>query len=111
MQVPSASQFFSDVSRSQSLLNKSNAFHGKGEAPHIIHDAYRSNLEMFGILNLQYPNAGLKFLKLKWKKVDNLARQVGGAKIFCELFGNNKVENTFWLDSSSIEKVCLQHLS
>lgn len=48
-----------------------------------------------------------KFLKLKWKKLERLASQVGGARnIFCELFGDHKANNTFWLDSSSIEKVC-----
>lgn len=45
------------------------------------------------------------YLKLKWKKLDGLAGQVGGAKsIFCELYGNKKANNTFWLDSSSVEK-------
>ncbi|KAK9097503.1 hypothetical protein Sjap_023000 [Stephania japonica] len=45
------------------------------------------------------------FLKLKWKKYDCLADQVGGAKdVFCKLFGEQKAENTFWLDNSSTEK-------
>lgn len=44
-----------------------------------------------------------KTLKLKWRKFDHLAGQVGGAKsIFCQLFGQ-EAENTFWLDSSSTE--------
>ncbi|RHN81504.1 putative aminodeoxychorismate synthase [Medicago truncatula] len=44
-----------------------------------------------------------KSLKLKWRKFDHLAGQVGGAKsIFCQLFGQ-EAENTFWLDSSSTE--------
>ncbi|XP_026458152.1 aminodeoxychorismate synthase, chloroplastic-like [Papaver somniferum] len=48
---------------------------------------------------------GARFLKLKWKKLDRLASQVGGAKtIFCKLFGDGKAENTFWLDSSSVEQ-------
>ncbi|KAK9099765.1 hypothetical protein Scep_023195 [Stephania cephalantha] len=46
------------------------------------------------------------FLKLEWKKYDCLADQVGVAKdVFCKLFGEQKAENTFWLDSSSTEKV------
>lgn len=53
---------------------------------------------------------GCKYLKLKWRKYDGLAKQAGGArKIFCGLFGDDKAENTFWLDSSSVEKVCLKH--
>ncbi|XP_050210164.1 aminodeoxychorismate synthase, chloroplastic [Mercurialis annua] len=48
---------------------------------------------------------GVRHLKLKWRKFNKLAAQVGGAKnIFCKLFGDNNAENTFWLDSSSIEK-------
>ncbi|KAL8171633.1 hypothetical protein V2J09_023437 [Rumex salicifolius] len=44
-------------------------------------------------------------LKLKWRKFDCLANQVGGAKnVFCNLFGAHKASETFWLDSSSVEK-------
>ncbi|XP_030462444.2 B3 domain-containing protein At5g18000-like [Syzygium oleosum] len=47
----------------------------------------------------------MKLLKLTWRRLEGLAARLGGAKnIFCELFSDNKVENTFWLDSSSIEK-------
>lgn len=61
---------------------------------------------MFDLVNLSYPSNGVKFLKLTWKKYDHLASEVGGAKnIFFQLFGHHKAENTFWLDSSSIEKV------
>ena len=57
-------------------------------------------------MNLSYPSNGVKFLKLAWKKYDHLASEVGGARnIFYQLFGHHKAENTFWLDSSSIEKV------
>lgn len=46
-----------------------------------------------------------KCLKLKWRKFDHLAGQVGGAQnIFCQLFGH-EAENTFWLDSSSTDMV------
>ncbi|KAL4567539.1 hypothetical protein LXL04_023126 [Taraxacum kok-saghyz] len=48
---------------------------------------------------------GVKSLKLEWRKIENLLSKVGGAKnIFVELFGDEKAENTFWLDSSSTEK-------
>uniref|UniRef100_A0A7N0TRZ5 aminodeoxychorismate synthase n=1 Tax=Kalanchoe fedtschenkoi TaxID=63787 RepID=A0A7N0TRZ5_KALFE len=46
-----------------------------------------------------------KSLKLQWRKFDQLACKVGGAKsIFCQLFGSGTAKNTFWLDSSSVEK-------
>ncbi|KAK9075257.1 hypothetical protein SSX86_003578 [Deinandra increscens subsp. villosa] len=47
----------------------------------------------------------IKFLKLQWRKLENLSCQVGGTKnIFLKLFGDDKAGNTFWLDSSSTEK-------
>lgn len=49
----------------------------------------------------------LNFLRLRWRKFDSIARRVGGTKnIFCQLLANPGAENTFWLDSSSTEKVC-----
>ncbi|KAG0482115.1 hypothetical protein HPP92_010199 [Vanilla planifolia] len=49
--------------------------------------------------------ADFKYLKLKWKKMDCLANQVGGSKnIFCKLFGEENAQNTFWLDSSSTDE-------
>ncbi|CAO2819295.1 unnamed protein product [Amaranthus hypochondriacus] len=47
----------------------------------------------------------MQHLKLKWKKLESFANKVGGARtIFSELFGTCNTEETFWLDSSSIEK-------
>ncbi|KAI6676484.1 hypothetical protein NL676_037280 [Syzygium grande] len=47
----------------------------------------------------------MKLFKLTWRRLKGLATRLGGAKnIFCELFFDDKAENTFWLDSSSIEK-------
>ncbi|KAL8253243.1 hypothetical protein R6Q59_036936 [Mikania micrantha] len=47
----------------------------------------------------------IKFLKLQWRKLENLSCHVGGPKnIFLKLFGDDKAGNTFWLDSSSTEK-------
>lgn len=52
----------------------------------------------------------MQHLKLKWKKLESFANKVGGARtIFSELFGTCNTEETFWLDSSSIEKVCLKY--
>jgi len=68
------------------------------------------HLEMFNLVNSHLATTGYKCLKLKWRKFGHLAGQVGGAEnIFCELFGH-ETENTFWLDSSSTEKVfqCFQ---
>lgn len=62
--------------------------------------------EMHNMVNGYHASTAHKWLKLKWRKFDHLAGQVGGAKsIFCGLFGHHKAENTFWLDSSSTEKV------
>lgn len=61
---------------------------------------------VFDMVNVSNPSIGAKYLKLKWRKFERLAGQVGGARnIFCELLGHHKAENTFWLDSSSTEQV------
>ncbi|RVW84271.1 Aminodeoxychorismate synthase, chloroplastic [Vitis vinifera] len=65
--------------------------------------ARHAGLPFRGIPKL--PSSGFTFLKLKWRKFNHLASEVGGARnIFCKLFGDHKAENTFWLDSSSTEK-------
>lgn len=47
-----------------------------------------------------------RYLKLKWKKFGCLASEVGGSgNIFWELFGDQKAEDTFWLDSSTTDQV------
>ncbi|KAH9614871.1 hypothetical protein KSS87_022461 [Heliosperma pusillum] len=57
------------------------------------------------LLDGSRPSIGTRHLKLRWKKLDSLAKKIGGAKnIFCQLFGNRKAKDTFWLDSSSVEK-------
>ncbi|CBI31471.3 unnamed protein product, partial [Vitis vinifera] len=56
-------------------------------------------------------SSDVKFLNLEWRKFNGLAGQVGGSRnIFCELFGGNNAEYTFWLDSASTE-VCLGRFS
>ncbi|KAL9242942.1 hypothetical protein vseg_016897 [Gypsophila vaccaria] len=57
------------------------------------------------LLDSPRPSVGTRHLNLRWKRLDSLANRVGGARnIFCELFGDCKDEETFWLDSSSVEK-------
>ncbi|CAN6200618.1 unnamed protein product [Urochloa humidicola] len=48
---------------------------------------------------------GKKYLRLRWKKIDNfLCPAVGSEDIFAGLFGHQSGEDTFWLDSSSVDK-------
>lgn len=48
----------------------------------------------------------MKYLKLRWTKLDGLANRIAGpGKIFSELFGDNDARDTFWLDSSSTDQV------
>ncbi|KAK9668423.1 hypothetical protein RND81_13G059700 [Saponaria officinalis] len=57
------------------------------------------------VLNSSRSSIGARHLKLRWKRLDSLANKVGGARnIFCKLFGDCKAEESFWLDSSSVEK-------
>ena len=47
----------------------------------------RKSFDMSNLLNLSLPSSGSKFLKLKWRKFDHLASEVGGARnIFCTLW-------------------------
>ncbi|XP_073144357.1 aminodeoxychorismate synthase, chloroplastic isoform X3 [Henckelia pumila] len=88
MQVPNETQFFQDVTRNKHLVNGFS-----NEKPASMHN----------ILNLSQPKT-VKYLKLKWRKLECPVSQVGGAKnMFCELFGDREAGNTFWLDSSSTE--------
>ncbi|KAL3520683.1 hypothetical protein ACH5RR_018832 [Cinchona calisaya] len=89
MQVHDVSQLFQDVV-SGHLMKKVD------EAKH---------LNFYNLAKLNHLSNDVKFLKLRWKKLASRASQVGGARsIFCKLFGDCKAENTFWLDSSSVEK-------
>ncbi|KAG2608297.1 probable aminodeoxychorismate synthase, chloroplastic isoform X2 [Panicum virgatum] len=48
---------------------------------------------------------GKKCLRLLWKKIDNfLCPAVGSEDIFAVLFGHQSGEDTFWLDSSSVDQ-------
>jgi para-aminobenzoate synthetase len=111
MQVPGACRLLKEVSRNRHIASNADEqlFRETSKSSQLVHNAEKkSYLGMSSMVNLSHPNTGVKFLKLKWRKFDHLANHVGGARnIFCELFGHNKAENTFWLDSSSREKVCL----
>lgn len=104
-----ASQLGREVRRSVS--SESNAMNQQNKVPskdrQLMHDTAEIDpSEIFNTVNGNNASTAYKWLKLKWRKFDHLAGQVGGAKnIFCGLFGHNKAENTFWLDSSSTEKV------
>ncbi|XP_010273552.1 PREDICTED: aminodeoxychorismate synthase, chloroplastic isoform X2 [Nelumbo nucifera] len=66
---------------------------------------YSNHFSMCNSRTFGIESTRTRFLKLKWKKFDHLASQIGGAKnIFCKLFGDQKASDTFWLDSSSIEQ-------
>ncbi|WOL19764.1 putative aminodeoxychorismate synthase, chloroplastic isoform X2 [Canna indica] len=61
-------------------------------------DLYKTSMDLLKGTNIKY-------LRLQWKKFDSLLSKVGGPEsIFCELFGDHNLDNTFWLDSSSIDK-------
>ncbi|XP_066370768.1 probable aminodeoxychorismate synthase, chloroplastic isoform X1 [Miscanthus floridulus] len=48
---------------------------------------------------------GKKCLRLRWKKIENfLCPTVGSEDIFGLLFGHQSGEDTFWLDSSSVDQ-------
>lgn len=50
---------------------------------------------------------GKKCLRLQWKKIENfVCHTVGSEDIFAVLFGHQSGEDTFWLDSSSVDQVC-----
>lgn len=77
---------------------------GVGRIGHPVNDMQK-NLGTHNAESLSHSNSSLKFLKLTWKKLSSWAGRVGGARnIFCQLFGQQKGKDTFWLDSCSVEK-------
>ncbi|KAG1331965.1 Aminodeoxychorismate synthase, chloroplastic [Cocos nucifera] len=86
MQVSQACQS-SEFPRTKILLNKSDMTH---------------HLDMCKPPIFAFKSMEIKYLRMQWKKIDGLASQVGGSEnIFCQLFGDEHAEDTFWLDSSS----------
>ncbi|KAG0448771.1 hypothetical protein HPP92_027673 [Vanilla planifolia] len=82
----------------------------------ILDNADRNKILM-GVMHSHKPHYGVQFhpesvaTAHRRKIFENFKRitidygQVGGAeKIFCNIFGDKNAENTFWLDSSSIDK-------
>lgn len=56
--------------------------------------------------SIQDARIDCKFLKVTWRKFNGLASEIGGSEnMFRQLFATNGAKNTFWLDSSSTEKV------
>ncbi|XP_041001887.1 aminodeoxychorismate synthase, chloroplastic isoform X1 [Juglans microcarpa x Juglans regia] len=108
MQVPCASQLFGEVPRSRHIVNNAGdqLYRKASQISQLTHNAYKKSYSgVSNMVNISHPSTDVRFLRLEWRKFDHLASQVGGAQsIFCELFGHHKAENTFWLDSSSIEK-------
>ncbi|GAB2276739.1 hypothetical protein Dimus_011456 [Dionaea muscipula] len=57
------------------------------------------------VVNTPMSGKAVRNLRLKWRKLNCLASQVGGStNIFNELYGECNAQDTFWLDSSTIEK-------
>jgi len=79
-------------------LSKRELLHNKAALQHQLHICKNPSLA--------YKSSYIKYLRLQWKKIDCLLRQGGGSEnIFCDLFGDENAENTFWLDSSSTDQV------
>ncbi|GAV69983.1 GATase domain-containing protein/Chorismate_bind domain-containing protein/Anth_synt_I_N domain-containing protein [Cephalotus follicularis] len=103
MQVSRASRSLRVPRISRSAKNKDDRFVREASRCHQImsNEDEQNHVGMFNVTQ----SIGAKHLRLNWRKFDQLASQVGGARnIFCELLGGHEAENTFWLDSSSIEK-------
>ncbi|KAF2295799.1 hypothetical protein GH714_034037 [Hevea brasiliensis] len=107
MQLPGAIQLFG-VPRTGPLECNEDAlpFREASRRRQLLGNIDENNcFNMSSLLKFPKSNVHVKHLKLKWRKFDRLAAQLGGARnIFSELFGANRAENTFWLDSSSVEK-------
>lgn len=103
MQVPAATQLLKELSRTRFTGNGSSYYENPEKS---LFAAQTNGVNVFDLVDLSYPKPHAKLLRLKWKKHERLAHKVGGAKnIFMELFGKNKGNDTFWLDTSSSDKV------
>ncbi|XP_074265006.1 aminodeoxychorismate synthase, chloroplastic [Silene latifolia] len=103
--------YWQGITAASSIRN----FKARMQVPHSVQPFSRSfasvketangHCSISNLLDGSQPSIETQHLKLRWKKLDSLAKKIGGAKnIFCQLFGNRKAEETFWLDSSSVEK-------
>ncbi|KAL0771322.1 hypothetical protein Bca101_036473 [Brassica carinata] len=67
--------------------------------------AKKNGVDVFNLVDLAYAKPDTKLLRLKWKKLERLVHKVGGARnIFMELYGKNRGNDAFWLDTSSSDK-------
>jgi para-aminobenzoate synthetase len=102
MQVPDATQLLKELSRTRCTGNGSSYFGN----PKSLFSAKTNGVDVFDMVDSSYPKPHTKLLRLKWKKHERLAHKVGGVRnIFMELFGKNRGNDTFWLDTSSSDKV------
>ncbi|KAJ8765892.1 hypothetical protein K2173_020408 [Erythroxylum novogranatense] len=106
MQVPSASQLVGIPGSGPFGIDDAKPLRLATRPGKLLGSLDQSNShKMCTIMSSSESSTSVKNLKLKWRKLDRLAAKVGGARnIFCELFGTGTAENTFWLDSSSVEK-------
>ncbi|OEL24674.1 putative aminodeoxychorismate synthase, chloroplastic [Dichanthelium oligosanthes] len=76
-----------------------------GSVPQDLLHTERPELWPNGAHMLAKHGIGKKCLRLRWKKFDNfLCPTVGSEDIFVVLFGHQSGEDTFWLDSSSVDQ-------
>ncbi|XP_010510567.1 PREDICTED: aminodeoxychorismate synthase, chloroplastic-like [Camelina sativa] len=102
MQVTGATQFLKELSRNRFRGNGSSYYENPKKS---LFAAKTNGVDVFDLADLSYSKPHTKLLRLKWKKHERLAHKVGGARnIFIELFGKNKGNDTFWLDTSSSDK-------
>lgn len=75
----------------------------------LLHSARLKLWDSVGPCALPKRSSGDKCLRLQWKKIDNFLNRIGGSEnIFSVLFGHHSAEDTFWLDSSSVDQVLIQ---
>ncbi|XP_010470035.1 PREDICTED: aminodeoxychorismate synthase, chloroplastic isoform X3 [Camelina sativa] len=102
MQVTGATQFLKELSRNRFRGNGSSYYENPKKSLFV---AKTNGVDVFDLADLSYSKPHVKLLRLKWKKHERLAHKLGGARnIFIELFGKNRGNDTFWLDTSSSDK-------
>ncbi|XP_019083086.1 PREDICTED: aminodeoxychorismate synthase, chloroplastic-like [Camelina sativa] len=102
MQVTGATQFLKELSRNRFRGNGSSYYENPKKS---LFAAKTNGVDVFDLADLSYSKPHVKLLRLKWKKHERLAHKLGGARnIFIELFGKNRGNDTFWLDTSSSDK-------
>uniref|UniRef100_A0A0E0LF72 aminodeoxychorismate synthase n=1 Tax=Oryza punctata TaxID=4537 RepID=A0A0E0LF72_ORYPU len=78
---------------------------GNFAANDLLHSARLELWDSVSPSALSKRSSGGKYLRLQWKKIDNFLNRIGGSEnIFSLLFGHQNAEDTFWLDSSSVDQ-------